>query len=173
MNYCKHGHVLTEDNIIPARNGRFACRECARNNNRKYKASKRTPKVIKNTCQNGHDIAYRRPGRSDCSICHRETSLRRNRERGVKPAVRRTREEKLLQRRKWEADRKREQFVETVDPTVIWKISNGICGICGLPIVGKFEVDHIIPLARGGEHSYRNTQATHPRCNRVKWANTV
>ena len=61
--------------------------------------------------------------------------------------------------------RKRNQFVEHVDPEVIWERDKGICGICGDPIEGRFDVDHIVPLARGGEHSYANTQAAHPTCN--------
>jgi 5-methylcytosine-specific restriction endonuclease McrA len=31
-------------------------------------------------------------------------------------------------------------------------------------------LDHIVPLARGGEHSYANTQPAHPTCNRRKGA---
>jgi 5-methylcytosine-specific restriction endonuclease McrA len=46
----------------------------------------------------------------------------------------------------------------------------GMCGICKDFIVGKFHVDHVIPLSRGGEHSYANAQLAHPTCNLEKWA---
>jgi 5-methylcytosine-specific restriction endonuclease McrA len=51
------------------------------------------------------------------------------------------------------------------------------CGICGDPIdytlrspdPGSFEVDHIVPLNRGGTDTPDNKQASHRRCNRTKW----
>src|SRR4029077_7929174 len=44
------------------------------------------------------------------------------------------------------------------------------CGICKLPITGKFHVDHIIPISKGGRHILSNLQLTHPRCNQSKSA---
>ncbi len=43
-----------------------------------------------------------------------------------------------------------------------------ICGICKEPITENFEIDHIIPLSRGGLHEVLNLQLAHPHCNRVK-----
>jgi 5-methylcytosine-specific restriction endonuclease McrA len=34
----------------------------------------------------------------------------------------------------------------------------------------RFHVDHVVPLARGGEHSYANTQPACPPCNMSKGA---
>jgi 5-methylcytosine-specific restriction endonuclease McrA len=59
--------------------------------------------------------------------------------------------------------------VEYVDRTVVYERDQGICGICReLADVDDFHVDHIIPLAKGGEHSYENVQVAHPSCNRAK-----
>jgi 5-methylcytosine-specific restriction endonuclease McrA len=66
--------------------------------------------------------------------------------------------------------RKREAFVEMVDPALVLARSEGRCGICGEVIEGEFHVDHVVPLSRGGEHSYANTQAAHPACNLRKAA---
>lgn len=44
------------------------------------------------------------------------------------------------------------------------------CAICGKPLRGGFEVDHIVPIARRGRHSRRNLQLVHGRCNRKKGA---
>lgn len=66
--------------------------------------------------------------------------------------------------------RKRQAFVERIDPQVVYKMYGGRCGICDELINGEFHVDHIKPLARGGEHSYANTQPAHPPCNSKKWA---
>jgi len=65
--------------------------------------------------------------------------------------------------------RKRGAFVERVDPRALYEIDAGICGICGeLCSAESFEVDHIVPLSKGGEHSYVNTQIAHATCNRRK-----
>jgi hypothetical protein len=66
--------------------------------------------------------------------------------------------------------RKRGQFVEHVDPAVIYDRDQGVCGICEADGVDPedFHVDHVVPLVRGGEHSYANTQLAHPPCNMRK-----
>jgi 5-methylcytosine-specific restriction endonuclease McrA len=65
--------------------------------------------------------------------------------------------------------RLRGQFVEHVDALVVYTRDGGICGICGEPVEpAAFDVDHVIPLAKGGEHSYANVQAAHPSCNYSK-----
>jgi 5-methylcytosine-specific restriction endonuclease McrA len=66
--------------------------------------------------------------------------------------------------------RKRNAYVEAVNPQVVYDRDQGICGICRLPVdrTEQWHVDHIIPLARGGEHSYANTQLAHGLCNSIK-----
>jgi 5-methylcytosine-specific restriction endonuclease McrA len=67
--------------------------------------------------------------------------------------------------------RKQEAFVEEVLPLVVLERHDGVCGICGGDVDPfDFHVDHIMPLARGGEHSYANTQPAHPSCNIAKGA---
>lgn len=63
-------------------------------------------------------------------------------------------------------------FVEVVDPRVVFARAKGICGICLTPVdlSSPWEVDHIIPISKGGEHSYANTQLAHRTCNRKKHA---
>ncbi len=64
---------------------------------------------------------------------------------------------------------KKAQFVEDVDPVVVFERDGGICGICREPVDRQnFHVDHVRPLAKGGEHSYANTQVAHPECNCAK-----
>jgi len=62
--------------------------------------------------------------------------------------------------------------VEKVLPSVVFNRDKGVCGICKKEIEGKYELDHIIPLAKQGEHSYKNMQLAHPTCNRVKHIKT-
>lgn len=63
-------------------------------------------------------------------------------------------------------------FVEAVDPRVVFERDKGMCGICQESVdpMSPWEVDHIIPIAKRGAHSYANVQLAHPRCNRKKAA---
>lgn len=89
--------------------------------------------------------------------------------------------EKLLERSKqWQANnrdqhhanlmarktRKKNAFVERVRRDVLAKRDDWKCGICGDEVTrADWTVDHVIPLAKGGEHSYANTQIAHRICN--------
>lgn len=52
----------------------------------------------------------------------------------------------------------------------LWKSRPHICGICGLEIASKDEMnlDHIIPRSRGGSDDESNLQLSHAICNRLK-----
>lgn len=67
--------------------------------------------------------------------------------------------------------RKASVYVENVDPVVVFVRDNGVCGICLKEVdVMDFHVDHIVPLALGGYHSYENVQTAHSKCNLAKGA---
>lgn len=60
-------------------------------------------------------------------------------------------------------------FVESVDRKIVWVGDQGICGICRLAAsISNWEVDHIVPFARGGPESYSNVRVSHRACNRWK-----
>jgi len=61
-------------------------------------------------------------------------------------------------------------YVAAVVSDEIVKRDCGRCGICGKPVMGDLEIDHIIPLAAGGTHEPENVQVAHRTCNRRKWA---
>lgn len=54
----------------------------------------------------------------------------------------------------------------------LWRHRQHKCGICKGKIdrIENAEVDHIIPIARGGQHRPRNVQLTHRACNQWKGA---
>ena len=62
---------------------------------------------------------------------------------------------------------------EKVEASVLIQKYSGKCGICGGAIFTgsdkrsplSLHVDHIVPLSKGGEHSYANTQPAHASCN--------
>jgi len=63
--------------------------------------------------------------------------------------------------------------VENVIDTKVFARNKWTCGICDKPVDPDLRhpdpmsasLDHIIPLSRGGDHSYANTQCTHLVCN--------
>lgn len=67
-------------------------------------------------------------------------------------------------------------FVEDVSYDKIFKRDNGICQICGLPVIydkhadanWSGTIDHIIPVSHNGEHSMKNCQLAHRVCNSLK-----
>ena len=62
--------------------------------------------------------------------------------------------------------RERAAFVEQVDRAVIYERDGGVCGICSKRVSREdASVDHIVPLSKGGKHSYLNTRLAHIKCN--------
>lgn len=57
---------------------------------------------------------------------------------------------------------------EPVNYTKVIDAANGVCGICRQELRAPIDIDHIIPLSKGGTHTYNNLQATHSGCNRRK-----
>jgi 5-methylcytosine-specific restriction endonuclease McrA len=74
--------------------------------------------------------------------------------------------------------RKMDAFIEPVSVEVLAERDEFRCGICradvdmalAYPDPMSRSLDHIVPLARGGAHSYSNTQLAHLRCNVSKGA---
>lgn len=72
--------------------------------------------------------------------------------------------------------RKRAAFVEVVVRPKVYARDGWHCQICGeavardkvVPHPDAPTLDHIVPLAAGGDHSYANTQLAHFRCNCLK-----
>jgi 5-methylcytosine-specific restriction endonuclease McrA len=55
---------------------------------------------------------------------------------------------------------------ERVDRLIVFDSHGGLCGVCGDPMDREnFHVDHIVPICKGGEHTYANVQPAHPICN--------
>lgn len=60
-------------------------------------------------------------------------------------------------------------FVEDVDIAVVAKRDGYSCGVCGGRVPQReWSLDHILPISKGGGHSYANTRLTHLKCNRLR-----
>jgi HNH endonuclease len=74
-------------------------------------------------------------------------------------------------RRAWKAAA---QVVETIDPAAVFERDGYRCQICKRKTRGRHPakrsptIDHIIPLAKGGDHSYLNVQCACFECNSTK-----
>jgi 5-methylcytosine-specific restriction endonuclease McrA len=80
-------------------------------------------------------------------------------------------------RRHKERAKLRNVKVESVDPMKVFARDGWRCQLCGKKLKrldrGTYkdcapEMDHIIPLSKGGEHSYQNAQCSCRRCNADK-----
>lgn len=70
--------------------------------------------------------------------------------------------------------RERDAFVEDVNRKFVWAIHLGLCGICFKSVtLEEMELDHVVPLSRGGKHQYSNCQPAHMPCNRRKASKVV
>ena len=43
-----------------------------------------------------------------------------------------------------------------------------LCSICNSPLGGDREIDHILPLSKGGGNELANLRAVHPACNQAR-----
>lgn len=72
--------------------------------------------------------------------------------------------------------RKMDAFVEDVSRGVVLDRDNWVCHICGdkipkdsvWPASDYGTMDHVVPLKKGGQHSYANVKAAHNLCNSTK-----
>lgn len=61
--------------------------------------------------------------------------------------------------------------VEDVSIDVVYKRDNETCHLCGQWVsVHDMTLDHVVPLARGGSHTYDNIKLAHAVCNSKKGA---
>jgi 5-methylcytosine-specific restriction endonuclease McrA len=155
----------------PAARKAFAKRSYAAKRE-EVKAARRARHERQRAAENATEKARREADREHYRALARAGYRRRN------PTIQRVtchtpeeRRARVRQRKQARRARERDQFVEQVDPHIVFERDEGICGICHCAVdVADYHVDHVIPLARGGEHSYANVQVAHPTCNRRKGA---
>lgn len=109
-------------------------------------------------CNNTHTPSY---GRSQRIYCSNECNKKHN---------------KRIGRLKGKAKR-RAAVVERVDPIKVFERDGWMCHLCGCKTPRRLrgtlepsapELDHIVPIAKGGDHSYINTACACRQCNGAK-----
>ena len=72
--------------------------------------------------------------------------------------------------------------VESVNPQKVFERDGWLCHLCGKPTSRSRrgtmhplapELDHVLPLSKGGDHSYANTACAHRKCNALKGSMAV
>lgn len=66
---------------------------------------------------------------------------------------------------------KRGVTAERIDRLAVYDRESGRCHICHRPVSRvRFHLEHLVPLSKGGEHTYSNVAIAHPHCNQAKAA---
>ena len=144
---CPQGHLYTTENTYVYRSMRY-CRTCGRKQrqtirNKEAKRSANQRYYAKNDQHIRQRVLVYQVENPD--RIRDKAALRRARKTGV--------------------------FVERVYRSVVFKRDSGLCGICREAVDSQdWHLDHKVPLALRGEHSYANTQVAHPTCNLKKAA---
>lgn len=119
----------------------------------------------------GLDFTARHGGRKYCTRqCTNKASYARQRAAGTYDARR------LDEKKRRRARLRGAPVVEKFAALEIYERDDWVCGLCRLPIDRELQhphlmsasVDHIVPLAQGGDHSRANVQAAHFLCNSRK-----
>ena len=67
---------------------------------------------------------------------------------------------------------------EFIDRSVVFERDGWMCGLCDEPVDRSLKwpdprsvsLDHVVPISRGGTHTYDNVQCSHLDCNVRAWA---
>ena len=83
---------------------------------------------------------------------------------------------KVLNARANALRRAREASVERepVDRLTVFERDQWICHICRVPVLlGEASLDHVVPISKGGGHTYGNCRTAHLKCNLKKGAKSA
>lgn len=155
--------------------GRTCCNPCRRRLNREEKIALGIVGGLRLGDRRGHDHVCARCGGH--FVTERRKAKYCSRSCVNAPADPYANQRKMATKRA----RRRAAFVEVVDPATLFERDGWRCHICGGKVrrgVDGFDpqaptIDHVVPLSRGGEHSYRNTACAHRICNMRKGARDV
>lgn len=186
MTRCGRGHDLTQ---LGSRHANGNCRQCAldREEARRRARGVQPRSEPAERCHCGHDLtipANRRPGRTDCAVCHREKQAKRyhadvERHRAAARQYASANRDAARERlRVWreanrDTDRARARASQlarrlgrdAIAVTYAAILARDPCVYCDAS--GK-QIDHIVPIAGGGTNDWTNLTAACSFCNQSK-----
>ena len=173
LRVCKKCHETKDTGAFPK--GRACCRQCENERGRQWRAANPEKQhACDASWRTRHADALRAKKKSWYAENQQHLLARRrtyyaehiDAERARNLAWNTANPDKRREFRDSRRKRIQSVFVERVRLPVLVERDRGRCGICGTPVVRReMSVDHILPLSKGGEHSYANTRLTHLRCN--------
>lgn len=183
---CKKCGTVTERSWITIRNGVASCEECEKVELLRRKEQRQAELQRQRTERQQSKLESKRIREEQkrlerikiCPVCGKETSRRKY--CSDKCCDKAMNKKKEIKRR----EVIRERLVDN-DITVrgLYKRDGGICYLCGKPcrlddyittdqavVCGDWypSIDHVVPLAKGGEHSWENVRLAHRKCNSLK-----
>ena len=91
--------------------------------------------------------------------------------RALESVRRRDRKSKISQRQKHRANQLGVQCDATITLAKLFRRDRGVCAGCGTWVKPRHaSIDHKLPFARGGTHTWDNVQLMHFKCNLRKGA---
>lgn len=142
------------------------------------KAAKEEAQRIASLNQQLKEAHLRLRAEKPCDVCGKAVGKSRTRPKDVcSPTCRKKTEAALANKLRAKIVRehkKKDTAVESVSPMKVFKQANWKCQWCGVDTPrekrGTYEdcapeLDHIIPLSRGGSHTYANVQCLCRKCN--------
>ena len=103
-----------------------------------------------------------------CKECEK---LRLRRERNMQPKVHRTPEEIKIRKKLQKHKRRFREQQGKIKPNEIRELKikqNNRCYWCRTSIAKTYQIDHLMPLSKGGEHLIENIVLACPHCNMSK-----
>jgi 5-methylcytosine-specific restriction endonuclease McrA len=152
---------------MPHLTGRLFCQGCV-----DRKAARRKRWIASGVCHRcGNKAAV--PGKGVCHGCAGKLSEWRKENADWRLEYNRAFREKFPLTVRAHSFKRRKTIktghVSAEDLNFIFSSQGGKCVVCR-ETLGEYHVDHIVPLALGGEHSKHNVQLLCPKCNGSKGA---
>lgn len=182
---CKECGSITTRSMITVRHNNIKCRECERIAKEKQEANKSVLKwfngIVADIRKEEKQIKAQEEEEArwhPCAVCGKPTKNKYT--CSAKCSTKRNNTRKEQQRRIKIANA---LVDEDITLEGLYRRDKGICALCGevcewddyewrggFKITGNNypSLDHIIPLAKGGEHSWNNIQLAHRICNSLK-----
>lgn len=169
---CGHRRPLTEFyRKAAAKDGRTPqCKPCRKARDKKKYAANRT-KLVEQQKQYRRDNAAELKRRRKGQYARMTPQQKRTKLAGNHRWLKNHPEKNANYVAKRRARVKNAPVIELIDRLTVYVNEDGVCYLCekDVPVSG-FHLEHVIPLSKGGEHSYRNVRIACPTCNSRKGA---
>lgn len=79
------------------------------------------------------------------------------------------RKEREASKASHKAEGRKRKRLTAAERQQVFEKTEGRCHVCGGPIEGEWEADHVLSHSKGGRHSVDNYLPAHTTCNNYRW----